>query len=266
MESVYTKALQRAAEIAGGKHSLRAYLRVPTRALEAWMQGKEKPPMDVFLKAVDLISDPAALEAAEKPRVPRAQPVDPRDPALERNDRARRIQASVLARNRPVAVKARSAFEFLAANFEPDQGAEQVEETLDVAIATTGADMGNVQLRTPEGLRIVAHRGFQPPFLEFFACVSGGETSCGVALLECRQVVIGDVATDALYAGMAARGVLLDAGVRAAQSTPLTGESGDILGVLSTHYRHKHEPSERELEIVDQIARRAAFWLDGGLA
>ena len=53
--TVYARTLRRAAEILGGIDQLRAYLRVPGPQLRAWLEAAEKPPLDVFLKIVDLI-------------------------------------------------------------------------------------------------------------------------------------------------------------------------------------------------------------------
>src|SRR5262249_55425518 len=46
--------------------------------------------------------------------------------------------------------------------------------------------------------------------------------------------------------------------VAAIQSTPLFGRSGDLLGVISTHFRAPHRPNEQELRIVDMFARQAS--------
>ena len=48
------------------------------------------------------------------------------------------------------------------------------------------------------------------------------------------------------------------AGYRAVQSTPLIGRGGEMLGMISTHFRQPHRPSERELRFVDLYARQAA--------
>jgi hypothetical protein len=55
LNTVYLRTLTRAAEILGGEEKLRDYLHVPMHRLEAWLAG-ERPPMDVFLRAVDLVS------------------------------------------------------------------------------------------------------------------------------------------------------------------------------------------------------------------
>ena len=57
--TVQARALRRAAEILGGKDKLRAALRVPMASLEQWLDSQVVPPMDVFLKVVDILSGPS---------------------------------------------------------------------------------------------------------------------------------------------------------------------------------------------------------------
>jgi DNA-binding transcriptional regulator YdaS (Cro superfamily) len=143
---------------------------------------------------------------------------------------------------------------------------DMVESALDRALSATGARMGNVQLARSDGLHIVAQRGFAPPFLEFFARVSHDGSACGAALKQCKRIVVADVATDPIFVGTVAGSVLKEAHVRAVQSTPLLASSGWVLGVLSTHYEERHTPSGDELDALDEIARRAAYWLESGAA
>ena len=56
----------------------------------------------------------------------------------------------------------------------------------------------------------------------------------------------------------------IQAGVRAVQSTPLVADFGRLLGMLSTHWTTPRELTERMEDVLDHIARRTAFWLDGG--
>jgi C4-dicarboxylate-specific signal transduction histidine kinase len=42
------------------------------------------------------------------------------------------------------------------------------------------------------------------------------------------------------------------------QSTPLFGQGGEILGMISTHFKNPHRPSDRELRLTDLYARQAA--------
>ena len=57
---------------------------------------------------------------------------------------------------------------------------------------------------------------------------------------------------------------MAEAHARAVQSTPLVTGSGELVGMLSTHRDRAWQPARRELEVIDHIARRAAWWLDGG--
>ena len=134
-----------------------------------------------------------------------------------------------------------------------------LHDILDAAIAITGAQMGNIQLLEGDVLRIAAHRGFERPFLEFFASVPGEQAACGTALQRGERVIVDDVLNSAIFVGTPALDVMAAAGARAVQSTPLVSRSGRILGMFSTHYRRApQQPSERALRLLDILARQAA--------
>jgi PAS domain S-box-containing protein len=134
-----------------------------------------------------------------------------------------------------------------------------LKEILDAGITITAADMGNIQLVTSDGmLQIAAQRGFQAPFLEFFESVHQGRAACGAALEKGERVVVEDVAVSPLFVGTPALEVMLRAGARAVQSTPLVSRSGRLLGMFSTHYHAPHKPSDRDLSLLDVLARQAA--------
>jgi hypothetical protein len=99
---------------------------------------------------------------------------------------------------------------------------------VDAAVAPTGADMGNVQLRDPvrEVLQIEAHRGFAPPFLAFFAGGHDGQAACGLAWQRAVPVTVAEVAESLIFLGTLALAVMLDAGARAAR---VTGEGASAL-------------------------------------
>jgi len=56
MSSVYARALKRAAEIVGGETEFARQLSIPAATLRRWTTGETTPPMEVFLKAVDVIT------------------------------------------------------------------------------------------------------------------------------------------------------------------------------------------------------------------
>jgi PAS domain S-box-containing protein len=142
---------------------------------------------------------------------------------------------------------------------------ECIEKVLEVAIAVTKADKGNLQLRDPSSgaLKIAAHKGFDQPFLDFFATVREDEgAACGRALRERGRTVVEDVTKSEIFEGQESLAVLLAAGVRAVQSTPLVSTSGTVVGMISTHFTHLHYPSERELRLMDLLARQAADYIE----
>jgi hypothetical protein len=65
--SVYSRTLQKAAEVAGGAKKLARVLRVPLKDLEMWIADEAKPPLNVFLRVVDMIIDETgpAADASE---------------------------------------------------------------------------------------------------------------------------------------------------------------------------------------------------------
>ncbi|MGH7943102.1 MAG: GAF domain-containing protein [Limisphaerales bacterium] len=144
-----------------------------------------------------------------------------------------------------------------------------LDAILDAVIEITGAAKGNLQLLDEESgaLYIAAHRQFEKPFLSFFATVRAAESAaCGAALDSAQRVVVEDVARSPLFADRPAREVLLQAGVRAIQSTPLISSAGKIWGMVSTHFSQPHRPRERELHFLDLLARQAADYLERGRA
>ena len=56
-QAVRIDTLRRAARLIGGAEPLARKLRASPRQLEAWMNGQEAVPTDIFLRAVDLIED-----------------------------------------------------------------------------------------------------------------------------------------------------------------------------------------------------------------
>jgi PAS domain S-box-containing protein len=145
-----------------------------------------------------------------------------------------------------------------------DDGRRLLLEIVDAAIAITHADMGNIQLLDPDRgvLEIEASRGFEKPFLDYFKVVERGHASCGASLLSGSRTVVEDVAASPLFAGTPDLDVMLAAGARAVVSTPLVGRSGTLVGILSIHHRNPCHPADRDLSVLDLLARQAADWIE----
>jgi hypothetical protein len=134
---------------------------------------------------------------------------------------------------------------------------EAITTILDDVIALLGAEYGNVQLPIGGELVIVAQRGLTEPFLKTFKRVKKEDgCACGQALRSRRTVVISDVTKDPEFAVY-----LRDAkaaGFRAVQSTPFVTSDGLLLGMVSTHFAHVHEPTPIEITTLQTYSVVAA--------
>ena len=74
-QKIYSRTFQKAAELCGGQRKLARTLRVPLADLEKWIAGGDTPPINIFLKAIDLVLDetpsPAPSSDPEDPAAPR---------------------------------------------------------------------------------------------------------------------------------------------------------------------------------------------------
>jgi len=131
---------------------------------------------------------------------------------------------------------------------------------LEAAIENTRANMGNLQLVSGSSslLTASAQRGFDKQVLDFFNSVSHGQAACGTTLREVRRIVVRDVTKSRLFLRTPSLEILLDARVRAVQSTPLVARSGRVVGILSTHYRTCRVLSKDNRRVIDQLARWTA--------
>lgn len=133
-----------------------------------------------------------------------------------------------------------------------------LREILDAAIGLQGADFGDIHvLDSGSGtLRLAAHRGLPAEYLAEFAEIRDDHFSaCGRTLKSGRSVIIEDVDLDPDYAPM--RQLAAQTGYRAVQATPLTDQSGALLGVLSLHFRQPCQPTGVVLNMLDLYARQA---------
>jgi PAS domain S-box-containing protein len=142
--------------------------------------------------------------------------------------------------------------------------AEFLDLILAAAMEFTHADKGNIQLYDAklDALTIAVQRGFDEPFLNFFARVRDEDAAaCGATLRSNDRIIVEDVMQSEIFSDSEARDVLLAAGVRAVQSTPLLSSAGNVLGMISTHHAQPFQPDNRQLRLLDLLAREAADFL-----
>ncbi len=131
-------------------------------------------------------------------------------------------------------------------------------EIVTAAVEITCADMGDIQLLEDGIPAIVAQRGFDARFVNFVNRINKTNAVFAAAIHRGERIIVEDVATSPFFAGQPALSVMLGAGVRAMQLTPLITRGGRALGMLSTHYRTPRRPSDRDLRLIDIIARQTA--------
>ena len=136
---------------------------------------------------------------------------------------------------------------------------ETLDNLLTMALLMHRTNMGNIQLLDKKTglLKIVAQQGFSASFLEHFKEVSISDNSaCGRALHTGEIVVIEDVTADPLYSPH--KKIAISAGYRSVQSTPLISRDGNLLGILSTHFRTPRKFSEEELKSLREYGQHSA--------
>jgi GAF domain-containing protein len=135
------------------------------------------------------------------------------------------------------------------------------EAVLDAAIGLMSADMGSMQVFLPDRkeLRLLASRGFHPDSAAYWEYVRvDSASSCGLSMSSGARSVVPDIEACDVMAGTTDLEASRRSGIRAVQSTPLISRSGELLGMISTHWREPHQPGEHALRTLDVLARQAA--------
>jgi signal transduction histidine kinase len=153
----------------------------------------------------------------------------------------------------------------LSAQLIEERGTASLYETLvDAALWIMRSDYASMQVLHPDrgpggALRLIAARGFDEAAKQRFQWVSADDaTTCARALQTSARVITPDVARCDFMAGTASQAALLETGIQASQTTPLVSRAGKTVGMISTHWRKSHHPSERDLRLLDILARQAA--------
>ena len=153
----------------------------------------------------------------------------------------------------------------LSAQLIQEDDSSTLHQTLvEAASAIMHSDFAVLQILHPERgphgeLQLLASRGFTPDVTKAWEWVSwDAGTTCGLAMRKTTRVVAGDIEMPELDIGDVERATYLRIGVRSAQSTPLVSRGGKTVGMISTFWRETREPSERDLRLLDIVARQAA--------
>jgi signal transduction histidine kinase len=146
---------------------------------------------------------------------------------------------------------------------------------VEAAVAITGSQFGTMQLLCPADdpsghggeLQLLAQRGLPPEAVGFWQWVSpAAYSSCTLALKFGQRAIIPDFEEWGDISGTPDLQAFRSAGIRSAQTTPLLSRNGKLLGMISTHWSEPHQPSDRDLRMLDIVARQAADILERTIA
>ena len=142
-------------------------------------------------------------------------------------------------------------------------------QILGAAMELMASDAASVQMLAADhtSLRLLAWRNFHPDSAAFWQRVAvGAGSTCSKALRDNERVVVADIEACEFMAGTQDQQEYRRSGIRAVQSTPLRSRSGRPLGMLSTHWRTPHTPTEEDFTFFDVLARQAADLIERTLA
>ena len=127
---------------------------------------------------------------------------------------------------------------------------------MDAAIALMHSDMASIQLYHPEKkqLELLTFKGFHPEAAAHWQWISTDSKSvCCAAMSNGERSIVSDLEKDELTAKTGGMNYYQLSGIRAVQSTPLISRNGDLVGMISTHWRKPHKPSERKTGAQSQV-------------
>lgn len=113
-----------------------------------------------------------------------------------------------------------------------------LDELIALAMRMDDAPMATVQLfdEVSETFSVVAQRGFEPAFLRYVWRIGPDDDfALNRAVRERRAVLIEDIEADALYRPHLEMAQMAD--FRAVLATPMISAAGNLVGVLSTHFK-----------------------------
>ena len=108
-------------------------------------------------------------------------------------------------------------------------------------------------------LRLAAGRRLPASYLASLDRVEVGPRngSCAAAIFLQRQVVVAEIARDALWEHR--RSPALEAGLRACWSTPIRASDGRMLGTVALYFRQPRSPLKRDFELMSRLTALAGI-------
>ena len=144
---------------------------------------------------------------------------------------------------------------------EKDNFQALYEAILSSAMDLMNSDFASIQYMDPDKneLFLLAYKGFHPESAKRWKYVNANSTtSYGQALKTGKRVIVDDIENFPFKISENDYEAYRLSGIVAMQTTPLNSRSGKHVGMISTHWKHVHHPSDHELDLFDVLARQAA--------
>ncbi len=135
------------------------------------------------------------------------------------------------------------------------------EDIVQAACSLMRSEFASLQMLAPDGssLRLLSNVGLDDESAEYWNVVScETNSSCAVAFREAKRSWLSLTSDDKDEPGVRHFHYYRQLGIKLLQSTPLVSRSGQLVGMISTHWREETEPSEDRLRALDVLARQAA--------
>ena len=160
-----------------------------------------------------------------------------------------------------LAVGERRVFERITGNVDLPDTLEAIAETAE-RVTPEGLCAVNMYHAGDGVLRQVAGRRLPVHFQQTLDRVAIGSRngSCAAAVLLQRQVVVAEIARDALWEDL--RTPALAAGLRACWSTPIRASDGRVLGTVALYFHQPRSPLRRDFELMARLAALAGIAIE----
>ena len=131
-------------------------------------------------------------------------------------------------------------------------------------VRRTAAAMGTVHLLQNETdfLRIDAHSGFRPEFVERFRYLSLRDSLFGAAMRRRGRIIVEDVLLSPLLFKSESLLTMLHIGVTSLMCAPLYSSLGDILGFVAVYYREATMPLDSDKYALSRIGRKMSLYIE----
>lgn len=159
-----------------------------------------------------------------------------------------------------------------AAMIEEENVDALYKKIVDAAVQIMCSDYGSMQMLYPERgecgeLLLLASYGLSPEAQAYWKWVGvDAGSTCGQSLRTLTRTIAADYRDCEFALRRNDLAAFMEAGIYAAQSTPLFSRKGQLLGMVTTHWKRPHQPSEHDLRLFDILARQAADLIERRLA